>query len=81
MAIMRRNCSYEYRATSCSIAACESAVGGRLERDRRTRSLGKEGKVRQVTRMHRVLVVLAVGLLALAAPLVALADGGGPTGG
>lgn len=34
----------------------------------------------QVTRMHRTLVVLAVGLLALAAPLVAYADGGGPTG-
>ena len=32
----------------------------------------------QVTRMHRTLVVLAVGLLALAAPLVAYADGGGP---
>jgi len=35
----------------------------------------------QVTRMHRTLVVLAVGLLALAAPLVALAEGPGPTGG
>ena len=32
----------------------------------------------QVTRMHRTLVALAVGLLALAAPLVAYADGGGP---
>jgi len=32
----------------------------------------------QVTRMHRTLVVLAVGLLALAAPLIAYADGGGP---
>ena len=30
----------------------------------------------QVKRMHRTLVVLAVGLLALAAPLVAYADGG-----
>jgi len=36
--------------------------------------------MRQVTRMHRTLTVLAVGLLALAAPLVALADGG-PSGG
>jgi hypothetical protein len=35
----------------------------------------------QVTRMHRTLVVLAVGLLALAAPLVAYADTGGPGGG
>jgi hypothetical protein len=32
----------------------------------------------QVTRMHRTLIVLAVGLLALAAPLVAYADGGSP---
>jgi hypothetical protein len=36
--------------------------------------------MRQVTHIHRTLVVLTVGLLALAAPLVALADGG-PTGG
>jgi hypothetical protein len=34
--------------------------------------------MRQVTRMHRTLVVLAVGLLALAAPLVASANGPGP---
>jgi hypothetical protein len=34
--------------------------------------------MRQVTRMHRTLTVLAVGLLALAAPLVAYADGTGP---
>ena len=31
--------------------------------------------MRQVTSLHRTLVVLAVGLLALAAPLVAYADG------
>jgi hypothetical protein len=37
--------------------------------------------MRQVTRMHRTLTVLAVGLLALAAPLVAYASDGGPTGG
>ena len=37
--------------------------------------------MRQVTRMHRTLVVLAVGLLALAVPFVASANGGGPTGG
>ncbi len=36
--------------------------------------------MRQVTSLHRTLVVLAVGLLALAAPLVAYADGG-PYGG
>ena len=32
----------------------------------------------QVTRLHRMLVVLAIGLLALAAPLIAYADGSGP---
>ena len=32
--------------------------------------------MRQVTRMHRTLTVLAVGLLALAAPLVAMANNG-----
>jgi len=37
--------------------------------------------MRQVTRMHRTLTVLAVGLLALAAPLVASGNGGGPSGG
>jgi hypothetical protein len=36
--------------------------------------------MRRVTRMHRTLVVLAVPLLALVAPLAAYADGG-PTGG
>lgn len=34
--------------------------------------------MRRITHLHRTLVVLAVGLLALAAPLVAYADGGGP---
>ena len=37
--------------------------------------------MRQVTRMHRALVVLAVGLLALAAPLLATANVGPPHGG
>ena len=41
---------------------------------------GKEGTIRQVTRLHRTLTVLAVSLLALAAPLAASATGGGPTG-
>jgi hypothetical protein len=36
--------------------------------------------MRQVTHMRRTLTVLAVGLLALAAPLVAYADGGGGPG-
>ena len=37
--------------------------------------------MRQVTRTHHRLTVLAVGLLALAFPLVAYASDGGPTGG
>ena len=36
--------------------------------------------MRQVTRMYRTLTVLAVGLLALAAPLIAYASNGGPDG-
>ena len=55
---------------------CES----HSSRDRREASR-EEGTMRQVTRIHRTLVVLAVGLLALAAPLVAYADGTGPGGG
>jgi hypothetical protein len=34
--------------------------------------------MRQITSLHRTLVVLAVSLLALAAPLVAYAGDGGP---
>ena len=37
--------------------------------------------MRQVTSLHRTLVVLAVGLLALAAPLIAYANNGGPGAG
>lgn len=69
------------RTISSSLAACGRVVSGRLERDRRTREPGKEGTMRQVARMHRTLVVLAVGLLALAAPLIASASNGGPGGG
>jgi len=69
------------RAISSSLAVCDWAVSGRLERDRRTRKPGKEGTMRQVTHMHRTLVVLAIGLLALAAPLLASANNGGPSGG
>ena len=54
--------------------AVGSSVTGAL------RETGREGTMRQVTHLHRTLVVLAVGLLALAAPLVAYADGG-PAGG
>lgn len=42
---------------------------------------GREETMRQVTRIHRTLTVLAVGLLALAAPLLASANTGGPGGG
>ena len=34
--------------------------------------------MRQVKHWHRSLVLVAISLLALAAPLVAYADGGGP---
>ena len=76
MEITRRNCS----AISHPLAACGWAVRGRIERDRRTHEPGKGGTMRQVTSLHRTLVVLAVGLLALAAPLVAYADGSTPVG-
>ena len=72
----RRNCS----SISDSFAARGRAVRGRIERDRRRHESRKEGTMRQVTSLHRTLVVLAVGLLALAAPLVAYADAG-PKGG
>jgi hypothetical protein len=72
MEIERRNCE----AISDSLAACGYTVRGRIERDRRTPGTREEGTMRQVTSLHRTLVVLAVGLLALAAPLVAYADGG-----
>ena len=74
MEIERRNC----KAISDSLTACGWAVRGRIERDRRTHESREEGTMRQVTSLHRTLVVLAVGLLALAAPLVAYADGTGP---
>ena len=74
MEIQHRNCE----AISHSLAARGYAVRGRIERDRCTHGSREEGTMRQVTRMHRTLVVLAVGLLALAAPLVAYADGGSP---
>ncbi len=81
MEIQRRIYANTARAISGSLFARDCPVSGRLERDRRTRSPGKEGTMRQVTRMHRTLVVLAVGLLALAAPLLASANTGGPGGG
>jgi hypothetical protein len=76
MEIERRNCE----VISGSLATRGWAVRGRIERDRRHHEPGKGGTMRQVTSLHRTLVVLAVGLLALAAPLVASASGPGPTG-
>jgi hypothetical protein len=76
MQIKRRNCS----TISDSLADRGRAVRGRLERDRRTHGSREEGTMRRITHWHRTLTVLAVGLLALAAPLVAYADGG-PKGG
>ena len=70
----RRN----FAAISGSLAADDRAVRGRIERDRCTREPERRDSMHQVTRMHRTFVVLAVGLLALAAPLIAYADGGGP---
>ena len=53
----------------------ETSSGNRtLVRDRRAGQLRKGGKMRRITHWHRTLTVLAVGLLALAAPLVAYAD-------
>jgi hypothetical protein len=76
MQFMRRNSTL----ISHSLAACDCGVSGRPERDRRTQRTQRRGTMRQVTSIHRTLVVLAVGLLALAAPLVAYADGGGGPG-
>ena len=76
MEIKRRNC-FEI---SRMLAARGWAVRGRIERDRRIHEFRKEGTMRRITHWHRTLTVLAVGLLALAAPLVAYADGG-PRGG
>lgn len=81
MEITRRLYAATAAQISDSLAARDRAVGGRAERDRRTHRTGREGTMRQVTHLHRTLVVLAVGLLALAAPLLAYADGPGPTGG
>jgi hypothetical protein len=64
-----------------SLAADGRAIGPRIELHRRTRHPGEEGTMRRISHLHRTLVVLAVGLLALAAPLVASANGPGPGGG
>jgi len=81
MEIKRRIYAEVSRAISGSLAARDRAVSGRLERDRCIREPERRDTMHQVTRMHRTLVVLAVGLLALAAPLVAMANHGPPHGG
>ena len=81
MEIRHRNYAKKPRVVSDLLATCDRAVSGRFERDRCTQEPERRDTMHQVTRMHRTLVVLAVGLLALAAPLVASANGGGPTGG
>lgn len=70
----------EFRHVGCSLVNRDRAVGRELDGDRRMDAHGKEETMRQVTRLHRTLTVLAVGLLALAAPLVAYASTGGPGG-
>jgi len=57
------------------------AISCRAQRERRIEHVGEEAEMRRIAYWHRTLVVLAVGLLALAAPLVAYADGGGPGSG
>ena len=81
MEIKRRIYASTTRAISGSLSARDRAVSGRLERDRCTQEPERRDTMHQVTRMHRTLVVLAVGLLALAAPLFASASGPGPSGG
>ena len=58
------------------LAARDRAISGAFDRDRRIRRPGKEEVMRRITHWHRTFVVLAIGLLALAAPLVVLADSG-----
>jgi len=73
-------CDFFSQVVSDSLAARDRTISGAFDRERRIHDTGKEGrKMRQVKHWHRSLVILAVGLLALAAPLVAYADGY-PTG-
>jgi hypothetical protein len=61
------------------LANCDRAISALPERDRQELDHPeRRDTMLQVKRMHRTLVVLAVGLLALAAPLVAYANDGGP---
>jgi hypothetical protein len=77
----RRTAAQSSISISRSLAAHGLGIGLRIDLHRRISTPGEEGTMRRITHLHRTLVVLAVGLLALAAPLVAYADGGGPSGG
>jgi hypothetical protein len=69
-------CGSISQVVSETLAARDRAISGAFDCDRRIHDTGKEErKMRQVKHWHRSLVILGVGLLALAAPLVALADG------
>jgi len=81
MEIKRRIYAEQPQVVSDLLATCDRAVSGRLERDRCIQEPERRETMHQVKRMHRTLVVLAVGLLALAAPLFASASGPGPSGG
>jgi hypothetical protein len=74
-------CGDFWSAVSHLLVARDRAISGAFDRDRRIRQPGKEGIMRRITAWHRTFVVLAIGLLALAAPLIALAGDGGPHGG
>jgi len=77
-----RRLSWELaRPITGAFATGGRAISCRAQRERRIEELGEEGTMRRISHWHRTLVVLAVGLLALAAPLVAYADGGGPGSG
>ena len=71
----RRISANDATSVGRSLACRESIVCRSLECHRRTRQPGKGGTMRRITHWHRALTVLAIGLLALAAPLVAYADG------
>ena len=80
MEIERRTLLEAAFRVSDALARHDRAMSGAFDRDRRTDNHGREGIMRRITAWHRTLSVLTIGLLALAAPLVALADGGPPVG-
>ena len=73
-------CGAFERAVSHPLAARDRAISGAFDRDRRMIPSFPGSRMRRIAHWHRSLVLLAVGLLALAAPLIAMADGGGGPG-